>query len=195
MNMNEKEIELTDSEASELRALRVRHSPPDSLKRNIVTQLLRHELLRPRWYQMRSVIIAAGAAAAILLVVFGAVIGVWLQPSRTVAGTAQPAFMLLLRSREGSLAGNENDRVREYGIWAGDLVKKGQYVDAGRLSDASKKLTKQGSDPIPANDTPVSGYFIIRAADLDQAVEIARNCPHITYGGELEVRPIDLRRN
>ena len=36
----------------------------------------------------------------------------------------------------------------------------------------------------------VGGYYIIEAADLDQAVEIARDCPNIKYKGTVEVRPV-----
>ena len=193
--MNENEIELTDTETSALRALRVEQSAPDGLRRSLVSELRHRDLLRPRWYQSGLSMVATGAAAAILLAVLGVVAGMWLQSrgSTAVAGNGQPAFMLLLRSTDKSLTGNESERVLEYGRWAGELLRNGQFVDAGRLAETSRLLGME--DRAATNITPVSGYFIIRAADLDHAVDIARNCPHIAYGGELEVRPIDLRRN
>ena len=37
----------------------------------------------------------------------------------------------------------------------------------------------------------VGGYFLIRASSYDVAVEIARTCPHLRYGGRIEVRQVD----
>jgi len=36
----------------------------------------------------------------------------------------------------------------------------------------------------------VGGFFIIAADSLDRATEIARTCPHVRYGGTIEVREI-----
>jgi hypothetical protein len=36
----------------------------------------------------------------------------------------------------------------------------------------------------------VGGYFLIRAKDLNEAVELSRDCPIFANGGEIEVRPI-----
>jgi hypothetical protein len=37
----------------------------------------------------------------------------------------------------------------------------------------------------------VAGLFIVRASDLERAAAIARTCPHMRYGGQIEVRPIE----
>ena len=37
----------------------------------------------------------------------------------------------------------------------------------------------------------VGGYFLIEAADYDEAVEISKGCPHLKYGGRIELRQID----
>jgi hypothetical protein len=38
----------------------------------------------------------------------------------------------------------------------------------------------------------MGGYYAIRAASYEDAVEIARGCPHLDYGGTIEVRAIDM---
>ena len=35
------------------------------------------------------------------------------------------------------------------------------------------------------------GYFVLQAESYDAAVDIARSCPHLTYGGSIELRRID----
>jgi hypothetical protein len=37
----------------------------------------------------------------------------------------------------------------------------------------------------------LTGLFIIRAASEAEALAIARTCPHLRYGGRVDVRPIE----
>ena len=47
------------------------------------------------------------------------------------------------------------------------------------------------SDGIAAESKEaVGGFFIVNAATMDEAVNIARTCPMFNYGGQLEVRQI-----
>ncbi len=36
----------------------------------------------------------------------------------------------------------------------------------------------------------VGGYLIVKAGSLDEAVELAKACPNIMYGGSVEVRSV-----
>jgi len=46
--------------------------------------------------------------------------------------------------------------------------------------------------PFPAAEQGrLGGYFLVTAASLEQALEIARDCPHLRYGGRVVVRPVD----
>jgi len=38
----------------------------------------------------------------------------------------------------------------------------------------------------------LGGYYIIEAASYDQAIERSRDCPHLEYGGTIEVRQVDM---
>ena len=128
----------------------------------------------------------------------------WLAASAQKSGPApvpqaQPTYALLLRPgpdyREGTPA-DEQQRVKEYGDWARGLHGKGQLISGEKLSDDARTLiARQGTVAFleqPMGDHgPVQGLFLIRAATLDQALEIARGCPHLRHGGVIEVRPID----
>ncbi len=42
-----------------------------------------------------------------------------------------------------------------------------------------------------ASKTRLAGFFIVRAADARRAVELARSCPHVRYGGSIVIREIE----
>jgi hypothetical protein len=44
--------------------------------------------------------------------------------------------------------------------------------------------------PFAESKEAVAGFFIIQADSLEQAVEIAKNCPGLDYGQTVEVRAI-----
>jgi hypothetical protein len=44
---------------------------------------------------------------------------------------------------------------------------------------------------VAAGRTGLAGYFLIRAVDRRTALEIARSCPHVRYGGRIVVREIE----
>jgi hypothetical protein len=104
----------------------------------------------------------------------------------------QPTHLLLLRAgnsyRSAPTPAAAQERVQEYRAWAQ------QESRAGRLSDGYK-LTLDGEVVTPGDSAPstgeVQGLFLVVAPDLDTAVDIAHGCPHVGYGGAIEVRPID----
>ena len=36
----------------------------------------------------------------------------------------------------------------------------------------------------------VGGYFMVKAADYEEAVTLSKTCPHLRYGGRIELREI-----
>ena len=106
-------------------------------------------------------------------------------------------YMLLLYddpSQWQKLSPEEMQRAMEkYMAW----TKKPFMVEGKRLGqDPGRVIRSQGGKP-RATDGPYSetkevlgGYFTIRAADYDEAVEIARASPHLDYGW-IELRQVD----
>lgn len=76
------------------------------------------------------------------------------------------------------------------------LIKSGKYVSALALEDAGKAVTVRRRDgTVSATDGPyvetkeqLGGILIIEAADMAEAVEIAKLGPMADYG-TVEVRP------
>ena len=60
--------------------------------------------------------------------------------------------------------------------WFGSF--KDKMVDGGNpFAPEAKAVTAKGVETIVADMWPAKGYSIINAKDMDEAVEIAKNCP------------------
>jgi uncharacterized protein YciI len=84
----------------------------------------------------------------------------------------------------------------EWGDWLEMLSKKGHLIDTGAPLDSEGKVITDVYKVRNfdwATDSGVNGYTVIKAASLDDAVEIALTSPHLPekYGsGTIEVRQL-----
>lgn len=103
---------------------------------------------------------------------------------------AQPAFMLLLWEREGVFSAPA-DANAEYGAWA--RAQAGLVIDGAELAFDAQVLSAPAGTAADgprrdASGAHVAGYFVIRAPDEAAAARIAATCPHVKYGGTVEIR-------
>jgi hypothetical protein len=107
-------------------------------------------------------------------------------------------FMLLIRQ---DLIDVEKMTEDEYLVklnlmlgWVDELANSGNYIAAEPLTTVGRYVTNSGvlSDgPFIEAKEAISGYFIIQAGSLDEAVALAQHCPLLPAGEvEIEVRPI-----
>src|SRR5437899_778690 len=109
-------------------------------------------------------------------------------------------FMLLLHDSPGviqsfqRLSPEEMQKaVDKYMAW----TKKPFCVDSKRLGmDAGRVIRSENGKP-RVTDGPYSetkevlgGYYLIEAANYDEAVQRASDHPHLEYGGAIEVRQL-----
>jgi hypothetical protein len=79
--------------------------------------------------------------------------------------------------------------------WFGSLKAAGKAT-GGRPLEATGKLVtgKNGrvvaDGPFAESKEAIAGYFMLQVADIDEAVEIAKDCPTLAYGVQVEVRPL-----
>jgi hypothetical protein len=71
-----------------------------------------------------------------------------------------------------------------FGAWVASVGDA--MVDPGAPLAASKSVSSTGSSDGPASG-PLAGYTLLRAADLDAAVQLVKNHPFISRGGTLQV--------
>lgn len=191
--------DLTPEERAALRALPLEAAPPAALEERVVAALRDRGLLRRR--PRPHVLGSAGLlrlAAEVLLFAAGLGMGAAVfyrppTPSLPTKGDASPLasgplFLLLLYAGPGNQAGDEATRVAEYGAWAASLRKEGRLLGAERLGSERRVLGGVGGEGEPAVPR---GYFLFRASGLEEALEIARSCPHLRHGGQVSVQPID----
>jgi hypothetical protein len=105
-------------------------------------------------------------------------------------------YLLLLRG--GKPAANKTEaenkaEMQAWGVYMGKLTKNGQLSGGLPLVSGGKTVT--GKTIVPnavtsAKEGIVGGYLIVKAANVDEAAEIAKDCPHIQNEGNIEVREI-----
>ena len=78
--------------------------------------------------------------------------------------------------------------------WFGSIAAQGKLAERGnRLVPAGKVLRANNvvtDGPYMEIKESLGGYAIVKASSLDEAAELAKNCPVFGYGGCVEVREI-----
>ena len=106
--------------------------------------------------------------------------------------------MLLIRQDlvEVSQMSKEEYQVRLDAMlkWVEELTQDGHFITAEPLLTTGKYVSKHNviSDgPFIEAKEAVSGYFIIRAKNIDEAVSLAQKCPQVVSEDVvIEIRPI-----
>lgn len=105
-------------------------------------------------------------------------------------------FVFLYRGGERPTSPEQSQQVlQKWMAWFKDLADKGHVVDRGQPLERAGKLVRGGGKsvidgPFAEAKDVVGGYTLIKAIDLDQAVELAKGCPILQRGGDVEVRPV-----
>ena len=80
--------------------------------------------------------------------------------------------------------------------WIGSIAAQNKLTDRGNRLNPSGKVLK--SDNIVTNGPyaeikeSIGGYSIIKADSYEAAIELAKGCPVLTMGGNVEVREISV---
>ncbi len=87
--------------------------------------------------------------------------------------------------------------VQRYYEWTNRLAQAGKLRDGKKLKDGEGRLLKGSGAKMVVTDGPFSevkeiigGFWIIEAADYDDAVRTVAGCPHLDFG-TLGVRALD----
>ena len=86
------------------------------------------------------------------------------------------------------------DMMQQWTNWIGEGLKKGWMLNPGdaltpegRVVNAKKVVT---DGPFVESKEIVGGYSVVKADSLAAAAELAKGCPALSYGGNVEVRPL-----
>jgi hypothetical protein len=85
--------------------------------------------------------------------------------------------------------------VERYIQWSAKLRERGCHRGGEELKMTGRVLRKEKNritdGPFAETKESVGGFFMIDAHDETEALEISRECPHLDYDGEIEVREIN----
>lgn len=200
--MNNEIDDLSPEERRAFAGLTKEKMPPSLLEEQIVEKLKAANVIRSPRLGWLSGYQRIGVAFVLSLTIFviGAMVGARLI-SAPPKKSNLPEFMLILRmsrvEMEAISPAEELQRVKEYSAWARDMERRGLLLggeklkDEGRFLSQLKESATVAETPSNAAEGDIAGYFLMPASDYDQAVTIAKTCPHLKHGGIVEIRQID----
>ena len=107
-------------------------------------------------------------------------------------------YLLLSRGQWDPDAPKEQieEAIDRFYVWYEQLVEQGTFKRGSRLARDGKVVSRQGvvDGPFAETKEMIGGYWIIRAASLEQAAEIAARNPCLAFGLALEIRPMEPQR-
>jgi hypothetical protein len=105
-------------------------------------------------------------------------------------------FVFLYRGGERPTSAEQGRLVmQKWMAWFKELAEKGHVVDRGQPLERSGKLVRGAEKsvtdgPFAETKDVVGGYTLVKANDVAQAAELAKGCPILDRGGQVEVRPV-----
>lgn len=113
-----------------------------------------------------------------------------------------PNYMLLLHENPETFQDMSADDmqaiIQRYSAWKQQMEQAGKLSAGKKLADGEGRVLRRTAGQISVSDGPyteskevIGGLFEIIADNYDQAVDIARQCPHLEFG-TVEVREIDI---
>jgi hypothetical protein len=110
-------------------------------------------------------------------------------------------FMLIVHQAPGSwkqMSPEEMQRkVESYQAWVAKFRSSGRVVSSEKLGDEGGKLLSLRNGRLSIMDGPyieakelVGGYFLFRAANYEEALELVRDCPFL-HDGRMALRQTD----
>jgi hypothetical protein len=107
-----------------------------------------------------------------------------------------PGYLLMFRGNDWTknLSPEKmQEVVSEWMSWFKGLTDEGKALAGSPLEPSGKIVSKGGhvlDGPFAESKESIGGYFLLDVASMDEAVEIARQCPGLPYGARVEVRPV-----
>lgn len=108
-------------------------------------------------------------------------------------------FTLLIRGGDEELRNFTPEQMQQtlqqYFVWSDKLRSAGRYLGGEQLAGGGRTVRMRSGQiavdgPYAETKESIGGYFLIEAANEDEAAAIAKDCPVLGHGGLVEVRAI-----
>ncbi len=98
-------------------------------------------------------------------------------------------FLLVYHGGSAPSSPEEGEKVMKAWMdWMGALGPS--LIDAGNPTGAARTLQPGGKTVDGGGSNPTTGYSILEAASLDEAVKLSKGCPQLLSNGSIEVTEI-----
>jgi hypothetical protein len=88
--------------------------------------------------------------------------------------------------------------VEKYRAWSDRLANAGHGINGKKLKDGSGRVVRRQGRQTRTLDGPFSeskevlgGFFLVQARDYDEMLRLVQDCPHLDFGGTVEVREVE----
>ena len=84
-------------------------------------------------------------------------------------------------------------QVKIWNDWIGGIAAQGKFIKSDALGYGGKTISKTAvitDGPYAEAKEIIGGYILVKADDLDDAVQLAQGCPVLAEGGKVEIRDI-----
>lgn len=88
--------------------------------------------------------------------------------------------------------------LNDFRDWGRRLEAEGRLLGGHKLMDEPGRSMRKSGDAVQVMDGPfaetkelIGGLVVVQADDYDDAVELAKACPQLKYGGRIEIREVD----
>src|SRR5262249_43146517 len=106
--------------------------------------------------------------------------------------------LLFRRERTGSDAQPSPQQMQEllkqWQNWMSDIASQNKLASPGNRLGSEGKVVKPknivSDGPYVELKESIGGYILVRAKSIDEAAELAKGCPILAVGGNVEVRPV-----
>ena len=79
--------------------------------------------------------------------------------------------------------------------WLGGIGKQGKLIDQGNVLGSAGKVVKAGNmvtdGPYTEIKELIGGYSLVKTETIEEATQLAKGCPILESGGNVEVREIN----
>ncbi len=87
-------------------------------------------------------------------------------------------------------------RTKRYMDWIGNIAAQNKLTDRGNRLVPWGKVVRADNiiadGPYTEIKESIAGYSIIKAESIEEAAELAKGCPILAFGGNVEVREISV---
>ncbi len=105
-------------------------------------------------------------------------------------------FMMIFRNDRSNAKPSPEQMqamVKQWQDWIGGIAAQGKFVTTNALGFQGKTIQSDNTitdGPYAEVKEIVGGYIIVKADNLDEAVQLADGCPTLASGGKVEVRDV-----